>query len=885
MGRLEYERLIYADPKTGQIPTGIRNAELAFSSNLLRNTKNLRTTSLDVQAAGPFNVGGRTRAVAFDVRDEDTILAGGVSGGVWKTTDGGQTWIRKSDPLNRNSVTCIVQDTRAGMEDVWYHGTGEIVGNSANIGGDTFRGTGIYKSVDNGENWFLLASTSNSQPNRFSNQFQFVYRIIVNKLNQNEDEVFAATFGGILRSLDGGQSWEPTLGPKQFDLPDSVNLGEEPSAVFSEITQASNGIYYAALSTTTLSSSKLDISPDAGIYVSQDGLTWEDITPFTDDSEFRRIVIGNSESNPNVSYVLVDSSPIFLLRLFVRFEGNRIVRNWDLRETPNFGGDLGNFDTQGSYNMMIRVHPEDPDIVFAGGTNLYRSTDGFESMDNSKWIGGYTPEGGASVYPNHHPDQHDLLFYPSNPDRLLSASDGGVRVSDDGTADSVMWESLNNGFITSQFFTIAQSKVSGDPALIGGMQDNGTDLSTTTGLSDWQAVIGGDGGYAATTLNNELWFASFQRGQTLRLTYDEEFSRTSFARVDPAGLVAEAGSAYLFVNPFILDVSNPNRMFIAGGNHLYFNANISQIPGGSQVPSTLGWERVTASEDSISVVSAVDISRDSEVVYFGSATGQLFRLSNASSGADFDVQELSDPLFPLGAYISCIAIDPEDNEHILVIFSSYNVRSIFESIDGGESFVDISGNLEENEDGSGNGPSIRWAEIVPTNTDKLYLVGSSIGLSSTTLTNGSSTVWVKESEELIGNAVIPMMDYRPEDGRLAIATHGNGVFTTTIEDFRSVGLEEEGDSGFGISFASPNPFNEITKIQYTIPEAGTVRIDLLTLSGELVNNLLWAPQFAGSNEIVWDGTNASGVSLVNGVYLYRIQYAGQSRTGKLILRR
>ena len=129
------------------------------------------------------------------------------------------------------------------------------------------------------------------------------------------------------------------------------------------------------------------------------------------------------------------------------------------------------------------------------------------------------------------------------------------------------------------------------------------------------------------------------------------------------------------------------------------------------------------------------------------------------------------------------------------------------------------------------------------------------------------------------------MDYRPEDGRLAIATHGNGVFTTTIEDFRSVGLEEEGDTGFGISFASPNPFNEITKIQYTIPEAGTVRIDLLTLSGELVNNLLWAPQFAGSNEIVWDGTNASGVSLVNGVYLYRIQYAGQSRTGKLILRR
>ena len=103
MGRLEYERLLTADPKTGLVPDGIREAELAFTESLVKNTLGLRTQALSIESAGPSNVGGRTRAVAFDVRNENIILAGGVSGGVWKTTNGGQTWVKKSNPNNRNS--------------------------------------------------------------------------------------------------------------------------------------------------------------------------------------------------------------------------------------------------------------------------------------------------------------------------------------------------------------------------------------------------------------------------------------------------------------------------------------------------------------------------------------------------------------------------------------------------------------------------------------------------------------------------------------------------------------------------------------------------------------------------------------------------------------
>lgn len=882
MGRYAYDQLMLSNPASGQVPQGIREAEIQFTRDLMQSTARLRTQSLDVESAGPFNVGGRTRAVAFDVRDENTIIAGGVSGGIWKSIDGGGSWVRTSDPLNRNSVTCIAQDTRPGREDVWYHGTGEIVGNSARGGGAPFRGNGIYKSIDNGESWSVLSATQDSDPSVFNSQFQYIWSIVVNDKNFDEDEVLVAAYGGILRSADGGETWEAEIGQPLFDLVDTVDLNNSNASFYTSLEQAENGIFYATLS----SESSSDVaSADAGIYLSNDGKEWVEVTPFTPESEYRRIVIGNSRSDPRVSYFLVDANPILIVyHQLDQFDGVAATQTFEAREVPDFEGDLGAFNTQGSYNMMIRVHPENPEIVFAGGTNLYRSTDGFRTKENTDWIGGYNPSGGVSLYPDHHPDQHDILFYPSDPNMVLSASDGGLIVSEDGTADSVMWKSINNGFVTSQFFTIAQSQQAGDPTLIGGMQDNGTDLTSASGVSNWQGITGGDGAYAATTKDNVLWFSSFQRGQTLRLTLKEDFSLSSFARVDPAGLVAEAQSAYLFVNPFALDPNNQNRMFMAGGNHLYFNANVSQIPGGSQQANSLGWTQVSPEPLEGGLYTTVDVSYNSKVAYAGSSNGKLLKIANADDQVAFEVSELTSALFPADGYVSNVSINPEDSDHLLVIFSNYGVRSIFESRDGGASFLDVSGNLEENVDGTGNGPSIRWAEIIPTNSGLLYLVGTSTGLFSSESTQEVSTVWVKESPDVIGNAVITMMDYRSSDGRLAIATHGNGVFTTTLSNFKTVDFRESG-AAFDINYGAPNPFSDKAIINYTIPEDGEVRIDVFSEKGQLINNLLWAPQYAGTNEVTWEGTNSSGTGLSNGIYFYRIQYDGQVKTGKLILRR
>lgn len=874
-GRLEYEQMLLRNPYTKKIPEGINTAELHFIDQQIRSSPSLRSTQLSATSLGPVNVGGRTRAVAFDIRNENIIIAGGVSGGIWKSVDGGKTWSKKTVPENRLNVTALAQDTRLGNEDTWYYGTGEIIGNSARGGGAPFRGDGMFKSTDNGETWEPLPSTQ-SNPTIFNSQFQYIWNIVTNPFNEDEDEVLVAAFGGILRSVDGGASWEVVLGQKLFDLDNEIDLNESNASTYVSLEQASNGLFYAALSTVSQSN---EDSPQAGIYFSTDGEDWQKLDVFSAGSKYRRIVIGNNPSEPLRPYFLVDSTPILIFQLNLA-QGTL----QDLSENvPDFGGDLGGFETQGSYNMMLKVHPENPSIVFAGGTNLYRTTDGFRSSENNSWVGGYDPGGGADVYINHHPDQHNLLFYPSDPNKILSANDGGLMLSRDGTADSVQWESLNNGYVTSQFYTIAQSRVPGSNLVLGGMQDNGTDIRSDNSSSNWKGIIGGDGGYVATTDDSFLWFASFQNGQSFRLTFDESFNISSFARIDPEELVTESGSAFLFINPFILDPTNENRVFFAGGNSVYLNENISQIPSGSQEPTTLGWKAVDGTLLQPGSYAALDASLDGKTVYAGSNNGVLKRIDHADSVVPIGM-DITASIFPDG-YISSIAVDPDNGDHILVIFSNYGIPSIFESFDGGDTFENISGNLEENPDGSGDGPSIRWAEIVPTTSGKLLLVGTSVGLFTTFNSDGSSTVWQKESIDVIGSSIITMMDYRPADGSLVIATHGNGVFKAQIQDFRPVEHRKDPEDSFYIINAFPNPFNTVSAIQYNLPTDATVKADLFDSSGKLVKNLLFAPQSSGRNTISIDGNNINGTSLHNGVYYVRITYEDSIATARIVLRR
>ncbi|MFT7150144.1 MAG: hypothetical protein ACI82Q_002009, partial [Nonlabens sp.] len=153
--RAEFEFNQLKDPKTGKIPALIRVKELEFArQNLVRETvsgiarsqragsnQSNATQKATFENFGPVNIGGRTRGIAIDAADENILLAGGVSGGVWRSTDQGASWTRSSSLTQHPAVTDIVQDTRTGKTNVWYYATGESQG-SADFNADSYYGNG-----------------------------------------------------------------------------------------------------------------------------------------------------------------------------------------------------------------------------------------------------------------------------------------------------------------------------------------------------------------------------------------------------------------------------------------------------------------------------------------------------------------------------------------------------------------------------------------------------------------------------------------------------------------------------------------------------------------------------------------------------------------------
>jgi len=392
-GRAIYEYNLLKSHITGKVPVNIRQKELNFAKTL-KSTKSFKAG--DWGHRGPFNVGGRTRALAVDVNDENIILAAGVSGGIWRSTDGGQSWVKTTGNSQLQSVTSVAQDIRTGQTNTWYYTTGEFSGNSAGGSGAPYRGDGLFKSVDNGLSWTKLSATGDDKPHEFDRFFNYCWTVKVNEVN---GDVYVATYGKIYRSPDGGTTWDEVLSGGTSDYGD-----------YSDITISTTGVCYATFSNN---------DENEGIFRSADGTTWTNITPATFPSSLKRIVLDIAPSNENVLYFLANTPGEGLndhsLWKYEYLTGDGAGANgtWTNRSDnlPADGGNTGDFDSQGSYDLVIKVKPDDENFVIIGGVNLNRSTDGFATTGNTAWIGGYTTSNNSyATYPNHHPDQHSLIF-------------------------------------------------------------------------------------------------------------------------------------------------------------------------------------------------------------------------------------------------------------------------------------------------------------------------------------------------------------------------------------------------------------------------------------------------------------------------------------------
>jgi hypothetical protein len=847
IARNEWELKMLADPATGMIPENIRAKELAFAATLPKmysSTKGQRGEPF-WKPRGPWNVGGRTRAIAIDVTNENTIFAAGVSGGIWRSTNGGVGWQKITKPNQLLNVTCIVQDTRPGKTKTWYAGTGEYLGNSASGGGAFYYGDGILKSTDGGLTWSLLASTSSGKPQTFSKDFNLVYNIAINTAD-TANTVYAATYSGIYKTTDGGAKWTKVRG---------IGIAGSP---ITDVAITSKGVIYATLNSE---------GTQRGIWRSIDGIAWTNITPANFPPNYTRIVIGIDPNDENRVYFFAatpgygkkgtdvrkreDWSSLFCYT-YLNGNGSGTGGQWEDRSAnlPTAGGGFGDINTQGGYDMYVRVQPGDAKTVYIGATNIWRSTDAFTTTSKTSWIGGYGPGSKLPDYtyvPNHHPDQHNLIFYKSNPKIALSSHDGGISKTSDITATTPQWNSLANGYLTTQFYTVTiDHGTPGKDEIMGGLQDNGTYLTRSSSTQQpWVMPGNGDGSYCAIADGGTDYYTSKQNGQAWHIKLDASGLPTQWARIDPKG-----AKVTNFIDPFTLDPNNQKRIYFIGGTKIWVNHDVTQIPLKSPKDTNktdLGWSPLSSQADTSQQIGSIAVSRQpADVLYYGTELGKLWRIDDASTGSKPAVN-ITSSLFPLSGYISNICIDPLDANKVIVVFSNYNVQSLFYTTDAGKTWTNISGNLEQNANGSGNGPSCRWANILPVKDKRAYFIATSTGLYSTDTLMGANTVWTQQDPEGIGNNICTMLDSRPSDGFLVIVTHGNGVYSANINfTYQVTGIKKATNTmAFEDARIYPNPMKDAGRIEFRLAKTCNVKIEILDELGRIVS-------------VIHDGTLSAG---------------------------
>ena len=816
--RVVWERLRLADPNTGEIPARIRQKEMIFAQTL---PKSEIINKSEWVHRGPFNVGGRTRALSIDALDENILLAGGASGGMFRSIDGGQSWGMTTAPNQFHNVTCVAQDTRQGKENIWYFGSGELTGSSASGGEAYYGGNGIYKSVDGGLSWDSLSSTS-TNTNGFDSAFDFIWNIKTDPSNDSLDIIYAATYGAIYRSEDGGSSWDKVLGG-----------GLSNGTYYNNVEVTSDGVVYATLSSDGL---------DKGIWRSIDGQNWDNITDSLFPPIYGRIAIGLDPSNENQVYFLAAETDGYGQHTDVFFNGQTWTSLWKYDANDNSWIDLSsnipanqstsfdNFNAQRGYDLLVKVHPSSSNTVYIGGTNLWRSTDGFSTPNNTMIIGGYfigsyEGDGNWGVYKNHHPDQHDLLFLPSDNDVILSATDGGVFKSYNTFADTVEWVSLNNGYYTTQLYAVSVSRNANSNVMHGGFQDNGNFVNFSGDpLSHWNMPFNGDGAFGAIADNEEDFYLTIQRGVMYKMKLDANGQRIAYNRMDP---ISVDSNDYMFINPMTID-KNTDIIYMAAGNKLWRNNNITNIQyNNSHNKNDFGWQLFsdTLSNPNINITAIATSSSPSDIVYIGTNYRKLYRIDNANIG-DPSILELTSPLVSSSAYVYDIAVNPNNANEVMVVYSNYSCYSLFHSIDGGQSWVKVAGNLEQNNSatGSGNGPSCRAAEIIPLGNSTLYVVGTSVGLFGTANLDDINTVWEQIGYNDIGSVVCEYLVYRPNDGLLVVATHGNGIYQMHLNSLGDVlDVEYINKSQFDVNVA-PNPVVDILSLDIYIKQYAEVVI-------------------------------------------------------------
>ncbi len=468
---------------------------------------------------GPYR-GGRSVAVAGSVARPKEYWMGTTGGGVFKTTDGGNTWEPTTDGYFGGTIGAVA--VAPSNPDIVYVGGGEFP-----IRGNVSHGDGMWKTTDGGKTWTNLGLNDTRQ----------IAKVRVHPTNP--DLVYVAALGhvwgpnaerGVFRSRDGGKSWQRIL--FRNDSTGAVDLAMDPS----DPNVLYAGFWQAHRRPWMLVSG----GAGSGMFKSSDGGdTWTELTrnPGLPAGLWGNIGISVSGANPRRVYAIIEA------------DAGGVFRSDDAGATWTRVNDERKLRQRAWYYTKIYADPKDPDVVYASNVQFQVSRDGGRTWSDIR-----TPHG----------DSHDLWIAPDDPQRMIEANDGGANVSLDGGRS---WTAQD--FATAQFYHV--STTNHFPYKVcGAQQDNSTLCGPSRAPGGiiremWQDAGGGESGFVTPLPNDpDIVFAGSYGGYLTR-----KDMRTGLARnVNPWPLNPMGHSAgdlkyrMQWTFPIVVSPHDPRTLYV-----------------------------------------------------------------------------------------------------------------------------------------------------------------------------------------------------------------------------------------------------------------------------------------------------------------------------------
>jgi len=755
----------------------------------------------------PYNdhwgvLSGRVKTLAVHPTDTSTVYIGAASGGIWKTTDGGENWLDIGRDLESLSFGAIAIDP--DNPDVIYAGSGEAFLFTSYT---QFYGSGLYKSTDGGDSWIQITNgfgeyTHFSDIEVSPHNSNYILASIThgncNLENPMENE-------GVWKSTDAGISWT-----KALDIPIAYDVLYHP---------ADTNIVYSAFGGRTSAS---------GFYISYDkGDSWtQSNTGMLDSTTIARMQVDIARSDPSILYAVAyePGDPNVYAGTSRAYKSVDSGQSWNhISVGRNLGGYYpgAGWLNQGFYDLCIAVNPSDPDHVFIGNIELHECVDGY--MFNV-----VRPHGNSAYGSLAHMDYHALVFAPSENSYLYIGCDGGLFKSTDA---GISASSQNLGLEALQFYRIASHPTNTD-IVFGGLQDNGNTITEDGGYS-WTQVTGGDG---------------------MVCFFDPVFPDSIiYGSVTHGGLMKSINGGYTFnyisnipnccwLAPFLMHPDNNEILYTANTN-IYRSTNA----GGSFLP--------IASEvapNAISTMAQSQVNPDNMIFATGGGIvpePEPTIIVKISNDGGYTWTDVTDNIQGEVRWISRVTTDPLDENTMYVVRNGFSDgNKIWKTTDLGQNWINISGDLA----------NIPCSDLFidPEIPGHLY-VANDIGVY---LSQDGGETWNHESE---GMPYVPAIDFDYVDTGneriLRIGTHGRSIYQANLDDYVITDEIQQKLKSYSIinAHAIPNPFSKATIIEFENTHTGRVEVIIVNSRGEYVEKLFSGIAEAGKHRLYWAPENQS----------------------------